>query len=62
MRNIGEQVRCAKHIKGVPPTTFAIIIRWFLIQIAYNTGNVVKTDKVVRTKNNNNNNNGSTIN
>ena len=36
-------------IKGVPPTTFPIIMRWFLIQIAYNTGNVAKTDKVVRT-------------
>ena len=31
-----------------PVTTFPIIIRWFPIQIAYNIGNVVKTDKVAR--------------
>ena len=32
-----------------PSTTFPIIMRWFPIQIAYNIGNVVQTDKVVRT-------------
>ena len=30
-------------------TTFTIFIRSFLIQIAYNIGNVVNTDKTVRT-------------
>ena len=30
-------------------TTFTIIMRWFLIQIAYNNGNVVQTDKVAQT-------------
>ena len=29
--------------------TFPVIMRWFLIQIAYNIENVVKSDKVVRT-------------
>ena len=37
----------------MPPTaltpTFPIIMRWFLIQIAYNNGNVVQTDKVAQT-------------
>ena len=33
----------------MPATTFLIITRWFLIQIAYNIGNVAKTDKLVRT-------------
>ena len=32
-----------------PPATFPIIILWCLIQIALNIGNVVKTDKMVRT-------------
>ena len=35
--------------KGVPSTTFPIITRWFLIHIAYNIRNVVKTDKFLRT-------------
>ena len=30
-------------------TTFPIVMRWFLIQIAYNIGNVVQADKGVRT-------------
>ena len=30
-------------------TTSPVIMRWFLIQIAYNIGNVVQTDLVVRT-------------
>ena len=32
-----------------PSATFPVIMRWFLIQIAYNIENVVKSDKVVRT-------------
>ena len=51
----GEQVRRA----GMPDavvmvqsisnsTTFPTVMRWFLIQIAYNMGNVVQTDKAVR--------------
>ena len=32
-----------------PSTTFSIVMQWFLIQIAYNIGNVVKTNQVLRT-------------
>ena len=32
-----------------PSTTFPIIMRWFLIQIALNIGNVVKPNHFVRT-------------
>ena len=34
---------------GAPSATFPVIMRWFLIQIAYNIENVVKSDKVVQT-------------
>ena len=42
-----EDVRSRPHFSL--SATFPIIIRWLLIQIASNIGNVVKTDTVVRT-------------
>ena len=44
--NYGGQVW---HHVTAPSTTFPIVMRWFLIQIAQNIGNVVTTDQIVRT-------------